>query len=270
MRILFWNVFRKDLTGLVCCLAETTQADVIILNENVVNTEGTLSELRRLVSSKFFSPVTSMEKRFQCFCKNEGLGMNEVHSGSRTSVREMCTRKGRCLLALIHGVDVINYDDDERLSYAQLLSDELRFARNNWETNQLIAIGDFNMNPFDRGMNLATGLNAMMTRACASAGTRSFLDKKFDLYYNPMWGHLGDLSPGPAGTIYDTSRRGPFGWSMFDQVIISHSLIEFFSRVDILSTAGKHPLLDASGHPDRQTASDHLPILLGLREELNG
>lgn len=269
MRIVFWNVNHVDLTGLVCLLAKTTDADVIVLNENTVPSQMTLKALHKEVSTEFFVPRTNSEKRFHCFCRNQALDLSEVHSGFRISVRRLNVSATPTLLALVHGVDIQNYDTEERQSFAQSLATELQFAKQNWSTNRLIVMGDFNMNPFDRGMNLAAGLNAMMTKACASVATRRYLGKDYDLYYNPMWSYLGDLSDGPAGTIYDTSRRGPYGWSMLDQVILSHSVLGLFGRVEIITTVGANSLLDANGHPDSDSASNHLPVMLELREETN-
>ncbi|MEQ9617087.1 MAG: endonuclease/exonuclease/phosphatase family protein [Phycisphaerales bacterium] len=269
MRILFWNVNHSDLTSLVCSLAESTSADVIVLNENSVSSSTTLDRLHKEVSDEFFVPRTNSEKRFHCFCRHRTLDLREVHSGFRISVRNLNISGNSSLLALVHGVDIQNYDTEERQSFAQTLASELQFAKQNWRTNQLIVMGDFNMNPFDRGMNLAAGLNAMMTKACASAGTRRYLGQDYDLYYNPMWSYLGDLSEGPAGTIYDTSRQGPYGWSMLDQVILSYSTLSLFEGVRIITAAGASSLLDGNGRPDSVNASNHLPVLLELRDESN-
>jgi len=171
------------------------------------------------------------------------------------------------LLTLVHGIDILNYDPEERQSFAQSLALDLQLVKETWETNRVIAMGDFNMNPFDRGMNLAAGLNAMMTKTCASAKTRRHLGKDYDLYYNPMWSYLGDMAEGPPGTIYNKSRRGPYGWSMLDQVILSHSVLEIFGRVQIITTAGAVSLLDRKGRPDARKGSDHLPIMLELKDE---
>jgi hypothetical protein len=129
----------------------------------------------------------------------------------------------------------------------------------------MIVLGDFNMNPYDRGMNLAKGLNAMMTRQCIAKGFRTHLTEQYEFYYNPMWSLLGDNSDGPAGTIYDTSNQGPYGWSMYDQVLINQSIVSMFRDVRILTHAGKSPLVDENGRPDRENASNHLPILVTLR-----
>lgn len=169
------------------------------------------------------------------------------------------------LLGLVHGVDVRNHDAETRQSFGQSLADEMRFVKSEHENNRLILLGDFNMNPFDRGMNLAMGLNAMMTKNCVTAGQRTFLGKQYDFYYNPMWSLFGDGTDGPAGTIYDTSNQGPYGWSMLDQVLFNHSVVDAFESVSIATHAGDTRLTDARGRPDAAGASDHLPIVVTLK-----
>jgi len=219
VRIIFWNVNNKDLTGTVCSLADSTMADVIVLNENKIPSADTLRELQGNVSNDFFIPRAVSEKRFHCFCRNPELDMSEVHEGFRTSVRKLKLEGHMTLLALVHGVDIRNYDQETRQSFAQSLARDLNFIRKDKQTEKLFLLGDFNMNPYDRGMNLAAGLNAMMTRSCVAKGIRRHINQDYDFYYNPMWSLFGDNTKGPAGTVYDTSNQGPYGWSMLDQVI---------------------------------------------------
>ena len=264
-RILFWNLKRKDLTDLVCDLVAATVADVVVLNETSLTIERTLAALRERVDSQFSIPAAMAHDKFQCLVRAPSLDLTEVHKGIRTSVRKLKFDRQDLLLALVHGVDIRNYDSDARLSAAQRLASEIQFVKTQQSHNRVIVLGDFNMNPYDPGMNLAAGFNAMMTRECVAAGQRTFLGEQFDFYYNPMWGLFGDGTRGPAGTVYDMSNRGPYGWSMLDQVIFSHSTIGLFGSVEILSHAGTRPLINSRGRPDSRVASDHLPILVQLR-----
>jgi endonuclease/exonuclease/phosphatase (EEP) superfamily protein YafD len=264
-RIAFWNLQRKNLTNLVCDLALATDADVLVLNECTVPIGNTLQALVSNVNKRFFVPKSNSEERFHCFCRNGALDLTEVHKGFRTSVRKLELGSKKALLGLVHGVDIRNYDLETRQSVAQYLADEIRFVNSEQGHNRLILIGDFNMNPYDRGMNLAMGLNAMMTRACITSGHRTFARKKYDFYYNPMWSLFGDGTEGPAGTVYDISNQGPYGWSMLDQVVLSHSIVDDFESVRIITHVGSNCLTDAKGRPDSNKASDHLPILVKLK-----
>jgi exonuclease III len=269
-RILFWNVNKKDLTKFVCALAKSTMADVIILNENLLESSKTLSALQKDVSPDFYIPTTISEiskARFHCFCRKPLLDISEVNALDRASVREFRIGSRRALLMLVHGVDVRNNDDYVRQEFAHSLASDITFVKEQQNTNKLVVIGDFNMNPYDRGMTLATGLNAMMTRDCVAQKSRRRNNKEYEFYYNPMWSLFGDNTVGPAGTIYDASNQGPYGWSMFDQVLIHHSIVEFFHDVKIIDQAGEFLLKNARGRPDSNSASDHFPILVSLRGE---
>lgn len=266
-RIIFWNVNKNDLTNSVCAIAASTDADVIVLSENIIPSTDTLQRLQSEVSENFYYPEVISEKRFHCFCKDRTLDLSEIHSGSRTSVRKLKIGQNRLLLALIHGFDPRNYDSESRQSFAQSLAGDMRLVKSQQKTNKLVLIGDFNMNPYDRGMNLAVGLNAMMTKACTSRGQRRLDEESYDFYYNPMWSLFGDNTDGPAGTIYDTSNQGPYGWSMFDQVIIHHSIVELFHEVKIMTEAGTESLMNRNGRPNANNASDHFPILADFYKE---
>jgi exonuclease III len=261
-RIIFWNVNKKDLTSFVCSITTSTNSDVVVLNENKVSSAETLQALQQDVSQAFYCPDAFSEERFHCFCRNPELDLSEIHSGLRTSVRKLRIGRHTALLALVHGVDIRNYDPETRQSFAQSLADDMRFVKEQQNTNKLILLGDFNMNPFESGMNQAAGLNAMMTKSCVKKGSRRHLGKDYDFYYNPMWSLFGDNTDGPAGTIYNTSNQGTYGWSMLDQVLINHSVVALFHDVRILTEAGTTSLMNNKGRPNANNASDHFPILV--------
>jgi exonuclease III len=263
-RIIFWNVNKKDLTNLVCSITKSNDADVVVLNENQVPIADMLQALRTNVSQDFYCPnsTPSSEERFHCFCRNSELDLSELHALQRSSVRKINIGQHKVLLALVHGVDMRNYDAEARQSSLQTLMTDMEFVKEQQKTNKLILLGDFNMNPYDKAMNLAAGLNAMMTKSCVARGLRKYMDRDYDFYYNPMWSLFGDNTDGPAGTVYDTSSQGPYGWSMLDQVLINHSIVSLFQDVRILTEAGTQSLMDGKGRPNSSTASDHFPILV--------
>lgn len=264
-RIVFWNVNRKDLREHVCSIGAASNADAIVLNENSVAQADTLVALRDHVSADFFYPNVISNDRFHCFCRTRSMDLSEVHRGNRISVRRMMLGSRRTLLALFHGVDIRNNDASERQAFVHLVADELRMVTARAGTSNLVILGDFNMNPYESGMGLATGFNAMMTRSCTARGTRTQNDKPYDFYYNPMWSLFGDNTAGPAGTVHDTSHQGPYGWSMLDQVLLHHSMVDRFHNVQILTHAGATELTNMNGRPNAAGASDHLPILVDLK-----
>jgi len=128
-----------------------------------------------------------------------------------------------------------------------------------------ILVGDFNMNPYDPGMTLATGIHALMTAGLARKPDRKYRKRSYRRFYNPMWGLFGDRTSGPAGTLYwSGSQPHNTFWAMFDQVLVRPALIGMLSRLEILDSDGEHSLLARGGFPDKGHLSDHLPIFFQL------
>lgn len=127
-------------------------------------------------------------------------------------------------------------------------------------------MGDFNTDPFEHGFVATDGLHAVMSKAIAERRTRRVSGIDFELFYNPMWSSFGDAGDTPCGTYYyEKAEHVNYFWHIFDQVLLRPSLLGGFSdEVRVLTMAGSTPLLDGSGRPDRQNASDHLPILFNL------
>lgn len=80
-----------------------------------------------------------------------------------------------------------------------------------------------------------------------------------------MWAHFGDRTDGPPGThFYRSGEPILYFWNMFDQLLIRPALMEALEFVRILDTDGQDTLLAASGIPDKNNVSDHLPLLFAL------
>src|ERR1039457_3183281 len=137
-RILFWNVNRRDLTTCVCSLADSTGADALVLNENRVPSATTLRALQQTVSVDFYIPNRTSEKRFHCFCRNPQFDMSQVYNGVRTSVRKCRIGPHSSLLALVHGVDIRNYQPETRQSFAQSLATEMSLMKQQQHTSKLV------------------------------------------------------------------------------------------------------------------------------------
>lgn len=129
-----------------------------------------------------------------------------------------------------------------------------------------VLLGDFNMDPFEQGMLGAGSLHAMMSRRTAAKQSRPIGERHYRMFYNPMWGLLGDDRPGPPGTYrYWRSEHVCQEWHAYDQVLIRPDLLQAFpaGRLRILDSAGETSLLTSQGIP---TPSDHLPVVFHLGE----
>jgi hypothetical protein len=128
-----------------------------------------------------------------------------------------------------------------------------------------VLLGDLNMNPFEPGMVIVSGLHATMTKRIATLADRKWRGERYRRFYNPMWGLFGDRTPGPAGTHYwESSVTSNQHWHMFDQVLLRPSLIDRLISIEIVDHDGIESLVDEDGSATRAYLSDHLPIHLVL------
>lgn len=265
LRILFWNLNKKDLQHQVCRIAKEKLANIIILIETDFDHKDMLDALRAQVLPTFCRPRSS-PSRFEIFSCDTCFDLTELYAGDRISIRRLCYAETDLILGSVHLVDRRNWDQNNQSVQTALLVSEIARQESKLGHNRTILIGDFNMNPFDPGMNMAPGMNAMMTAKCIERGERIVQKQPYQYFYNPMWGLFGDRSPGPSGTYYHTSSsQGHYGWNMLDQVLLRRSLVPRFERVEILSAAGSRPLISQQGRPDTKSASDHFPILVSLK-----
>lgn len=262
IRVLFWNTHKHDLSNEVSVLAKDLSVDVIALLEHAGDPQSTLDWLQQRVDPAFQIPANS-NQRFLVLSKDPSPGFEEVYYSNRFSIRRFAFKGSHALLALIHGLDPVNYDIETRSSFACEMVRDLREVMKVNQTTKALVVGDFNLNPHDSAMNQASGFNAMMTKSCTTKGARRFAGKDYDFFYNPMWSFLGDLSPGAPGSIYYRGNRGQYGWNMFDQALVHHSLVHCLSDVQIIHEHRGVSLDNTRGHPNSRV-SDHFPLLITL------
>lgn len=124
------------------------------------------------------------------------------------------------------------------------------------------------MQPFESAMTDADGLHAIGLRSVAAQSARKIrgVVAATDFFYNPMWRTFGQHQHPDAGaaTHHWLGRSAhELGWHMLDQVVLRPEETTRFpeNQLRIVTQIGGIGLLDADGLPDRQTASDHLPLV---------
>ena len=168
------------------------------------------------------------------------------------------------LLAAVHLRSRLHLDHPEDLiGYAREAHEEI--ARHEATTGILrtVVVGDFNMNPYDRGMVSADGFHAFMDRWQVRKPERTANGRSRRKFYNPMWSLMGDLSRGPSASYYRPPGRSGPGWQMFDGVILRPEIIGAFLP-DELELIATPPFGTASGIPDKARGSDHFPLRFTL------
>lgn len=183
----------------------------------------------------------------------------------RLTIRRLRTKSTVILLAVLHFQSRAHWTPDDQALEATVLQREITQTEETVGFQRTVLVGDLNMNPFDKGVIGAQALNAVMTRDLAAAEERTVSSKSYRFFYNPMWGHFGDRTPGPAGTYFlHGSMPINYYWNMYDQVLLRPELMNSLEELRILDTDGQSSLLSDKGRPRHAETSDHLPILFRL------
>lgn len=256
MTVLFWNLGPRKVgatlaTERLVALVEKTEADIVALAEA---DRVTARFLKCRPRGNVWVPKHKPQEDKTTLLVRSGTASVERIGGSprkRSTFYEVSDRSGNWILGVVHHIDVRNHPPAARTGVAQ---EEANLLRGKMRQKGLpaIVIGDFNMDPYEEGMVSSLAYHALPTREIVSRGSRTVLFTETEMFYNPVWSYLGDLSQGMPGS-FGGAPSGVIspGWHALDQVLISSALLE---RVD---WEGTH-WISAEGH--RERPSDHRPV----------
>lgn len=171
------------------------------------------------------------------------------------------------LLGAFHNVSLREDTIETVREEAAVAAQHVRETEKRAGHDRTLVIGDFNLMPFDEAIVKARGFHAVMDRQVARVGARTVKFNQYPLFYNPMWGMMGDLSEHPSGTYYfHKAGQVNYYWHMYDQVLLRPSIVELFDpkNLRVLVKVGNRSLTGDGGLPDPVFAFDHLPVLLKL------
>lgn len=268
LNLLFWNI--NENPHAIPLLAEAVRerdVNVAVVAEGTHHCGAILDALNAATGTVFTVAVGPVNQRVAVFYRGPVVCLHPVAESNYITVRPVqVPGRQEFLLAAMHGISQLEDElldlNEEACNAAQLL----REAETKRGHRRTVAVGDFNLNPFDHGMAKAKGFYAVMSRQDAERGSRRLKHNDYPLFYNPMWSRLGDTSPGPPGTFYrDKTAHLTYYWHTCDQVLLRPDLLAGFApeRLCVLDRIGATRLIDG-GRPNVTVASDHLPVFLGL------
>jgi hypothetical protein len=119
-----------------------------------------------------------------------------IHDERRFTVKRYISRSlnktfNQVLCHLISKTNDSNAESNqaEEVRYVVQAINEMEKAGRN---NLTIVCGDLNRNPFEEGMVGSSCFNAVMDKTVAMNLRRTVNGRGFKMFYNPMWGLLGD------------------------------------------------------------------------------
>jgi hypothetical protein len=270
-KFVFWNLNRKPLQELLRLLVDTFDIDILIIAESTIPDDLLLTTLNSNQERQFVLP-DGFSKSLKFFIRYPKNMLTIRLDTDRISIKRFTPPVGESILIVgVHFPSKMHMKDEEQDLLCTDVIRQIESVEVQENHRRTIVVGDFNMDPFSKGMISALGLHATMDKNIASkvkrkVGTTIVPEEKY-YFYNPMWSILGDFSAGPSGSYYFKSNRiNSYFWHMFDQVLIRPALLEKFDNADlaILTSVGDVKLEKRGGFPNSTIASDHFPLLFAL------
>ena len=278
LNFLFWNIKQKPIAPLISQLARERRVDILVLAECTIDPMVLLGELNQHGTDDFlFSDGFSVTDKFYVYTRFDHSWLQPVYD-LRTlgiSIRrlEHPLYDDDVILGMVHLPSKLYLSEDNQSQLATRFREPIEDVENELGHSRTILFGDFNMNPFEKGMISSESFHAITDQVKAADIDRTVYDEIRKFFYNPMWSLMGDISRGPPGTYY-YNRSDPitYFWNTLDQVILRPSLISSFvsDRLAIVTSIGDESLARKNGRPDSAKASDHLPLFFSLNLPLRG
>jgi exonuclease III len=261
---LYWNTNRKPLHTEIRALAEAHVVDVVILSE-FSESPATLLEYLNSGRIKDFQFAPGECERIQIFTRFSSSFLRPRYEDDWVSIRLLkMPARVEILLVAAHLPSKRFRDEHDQEHLSTTVARTIMEQEKNVGHQRTVLVGDLNMNPFEKGVVSANGMNAVMSRQVASRESRTVMSQAYPFFFNPMWAHFGDRQEGPPGTYY-YNRPGlvNYYWNIFDQVMVRPELIDRLDggRVRIPTKIGETSLLFEDGRPNNRDFSDHLPLL---------
>ena len=275
MRILFWNTGRRPVADLVRDLGRLRNVDVLVLAELVDPVRDVVSRLNRDAKQTYSSAqerlVESVKRPLHILTRLPQGRVQAIRDSAGVTVKRVFPVIGPDFVVVaVHLRSRLFGDPDDQASEAMSINRDVETIEDQVGHRRTLVIGDFNMNPFERGLVSFDCFHAVMSRKTALRRSRRVGGQERRFFYNPMWSHFGDRSPGPPGSYYRRgSGRTEYFWHMFDQVLVRPDLLDYFpdDGPEVLTRIGGRSLLNDQGIPNPRAGSDHLPLFLELSIE---
>lgn len=264
MKIAFWNVNQnKNINNFIVDLIYENEIDMIVLAEYNADSQSLIQKLLQK-NIQVEQYLTSGCDRIVMFGSIQG-----VMPANQNKYYSIQIVKNKYILCGMHLPSPIYSDHQEKRNIViDMIVRDINELEKDYDLSNTIILGDINENPYDFGCLNATKFHGISSGDDASKGMRTVMNKKFKMFYNPMWNLFGDFHY-PPGTYYHSgSEPSNSFWNIYDQVMIRPSMRSRFidKSLKIVIKTEKYSFVDKSKHPCKDI-SDHFPIVFEIREE---
>lgn len=271
LRILLWNTYRQPLFDEVKTLVKDHNINLLFIIENTGDGDMHLKSLRKI--DKGYKKINHrIFNKAQIFTSVPDVDIKEIHGHGRYGIYHLTSRNfNDVLICVVHFPSKVNWgDSDDHFGLCVEMKRDIELKEIELGHHRTFILGDFNMNPFEKGFLSATGLNNTSSREIALTNSRNVFTSTFKFFYNPMWNFFGEFSKGNVqGTHYfNTYKYINFYWNIYDQVMFRPDLLDGFneSSLEIIDQIDTKSLTKTIKNTTRinKEVSDHLPLKFNL------
>ena len=168
MNLLFWNINKKSPLKEIKILCDSYDVDILVLAENELKDEDILYYLNEdfIAPNNYNLPKISFYTRihkFQIVDDNPFWG----------SIRKITHPSGiEILLVAVHLPSKCYKDESEQSFIAIEVAQEIDKREQEQNHTHTLVMGDFNMNPFEKGMISSAGFHGVMDKKIATKLSR--------------------------------------------------------------------------------------------------
>jgi len=269
LNFVFWNAGNRSQQSALINLISATNANITVLAEYA---DDDAALLRGLYSTgiDYYALPTIGCPRIKIFSDTPPDHFSIIREADRYSIRKF-SRSGLepILLALVHLPSKLYMSETDQLQDIVFFRQDIEEAEQVTEISHTIVLGDFNMNPYEKGMVAATGMHSLPCLRTALSGGRMVQRREYSYFYNPTWNLFGDTEGIPGTYYHSNPGYDARFWNILDQVILRPSIAKRLDRqsLRIVTEARDTNFLDNKGHPG---ISDHLPLFFSLDLSIGG
>lgn len=268
MNCMFWNLKMKNLNELITKAVEEYEIHLLVLAE--LNSYFEKELIARLVTydNRFHEFILVGCDRIKVFTNIGNRNIRRITDSSHFAIIEFKEIIGPSLIfGMVHFESQMYSDEGNFQAEAMKLRGEIELAEEMLKSDKSVVVGDFNMNPFDKGMLSTLGMHAFPTKLEASKKSRKIKQVEHKMFYNPMWKVFSENPDLHYGSYYYSSTKTyMLYWNVLDQVIIRPSLIERFGNLKILNQINTTSIVSNTSIK-KPNASDHLPLVFTIQNE---
>lgn len=260
MKLLFWNLQKKDLTKQIAELIYEQQPTIVSLAEG---DKTPLTDLLALINSQNGHQYHHIDNpgcdKINILC-SKSINLELSHQHKDYSVIKINLSSEIYLLCFVHLPSKLYQLEDQQRRACERLSKTIISEEELHNTENTIIMGDFNINPYESAMVSFSGLAASNGIDCSQRRSVKSDGETSKLFYNPMWTLYSQYKERPGSYRYSQPGNNILSWHFLDQVIIRPNLVgkfDFNSLKFIIKTKN-FTYTDKHGRP---SISDHLPLI---------